>query len=83
MWSAVDQLPDDMYAPDDVRTALQAINDWLQQAEKGELRDMVTARTYAIIRPVSLIHPPGPQDMAAITAAISVLSTHGLVISEG
>jgi hypothetical protein len=83
MWSAADQLPDDMQAPDDVRTALWTINDWLQQAETGKLRDRLTARNYAIIRPVSLLNPPGPQDMADIIAAISVLSTHGLVISEG
>jgi hypothetical protein len=83
MWSAADQLPDDMQAPDDVRTALWTINDWLQQAEAGKLRDRLTARAYAIIRPVSLLDPPPPEDMMAITAAITVLNKHGLVISEG
>ena len=34
MWIAVDNLPDDMQASDDaVRTALQTISGWLDQAE--------------------------------------------------
>jgi hypothetical protein len=82
-WTAIDSLPDDIDATDDVRAALRTINDWLDKAEAGELRDMLTPRGYAVIRPVSLTTPPSPEDMAAITAAISVLSAHGLVISDG
>jgi hypothetical protein len=82
-WFAIDALPDDMDVTDDVRTALRTINDWLEQAEAGELRDLLTARAYAVIRPVSLLDPPPPENMSAITAAITVLNKHGLVISEG
>jgi hypothetical protein len=81
-WSAIDALPDEMDPTEDVRDALRTIAGWLDKAEAGELRDMLTARAHAVIRPVSLTTPPSPEDMAAITAAISVLSTHGLVISD-
>jgi hypothetical protein len=82
-WSAIDALPDEMAPTDDVRTALRTIADWLGQAEAGELHGMLTARAYTVIRPVSLLNPPPAEDMAAITTAITVLSTHGLVITEG
>ena len=82
-WSAIDALPDEMDPTEDVRAALRTIADWLDKTEAGELRDMLTPPAYAVIRPVSLTAPPSPEDMAAITAAISVLSTHGLVISNG
>ena len=82
-WTAIDALPDEMDPASDVRAALRTISDWLDKTEAGELHDMLTARAYTIIRPVSLTTPPTPEDMAAITAAISVLATHGLVISDG
>jgi hypothetical protein len=82
-WSAIDALPDEMDPAGDVRAALRTIAGWLDKAEAGELRDMLTPRGYAVIRPVSLTAPPSPGDMAAITAAISVLNGHGLVISNG
>jgi hypothetical protein len=82
-WTAIDALPDDMDATEDVRNALRTIADWLDKTEAGELRDMLTARAYTVIRPVSLTTPPTPEAMTAITAAISVLATHGLVISNG
>jgi hypothetical protein len=82
-WSAIDALPDETDVTSDVRAALRTIAGWLDKTEAGQLGHMLTPRAYAIIRPVSLTTPPSPQDMAAITAAISVLATHGLVISNG
>jgi hypothetical protein len=82
-WTAIDALPDDIDATGDVRDALRTINGWLEKTEAGALRDMLTPRAYAVIRPVSLTTPPSPEAMTAITAAISVLATHELVISNG
>jgi hypothetical protein len=82
-WTAIDALPDEIDVTSDVRAALRTIAGWLDTTEAGQLRHMLTPRAYAVIRPVSLTAPPTPDDMAAITAAIGVLATHRLVISNG
>jgi hypothetical protein len=84
MWAAMDALPDDVQASDDeVRAALRTIDDWLGKTEAGELHNMRIAREYAIIRPASLLDPPPPASMTAITTALGVLRHHGLIITEG
>lgn len=84
MWTAIDRLPDEMQDSDDeARTALRTISDWLSSIEEGELRDMRIAREYALIRPASLLGPPPPEAMTAITTAIGVLRHHELILPEG
>jgi hypothetical protein len=81
-WQAIDTLPGTMAPTPHVRTALRTIADWLEHTEAGQLRDLLTTRTHAILLPVSLLNPPAPDDMKAITTAIAVLNTHGLVITD-
>jgi hypothetical protein len=70
-----------MDATDAVRDALRTIRHWLEQAEQAALRDSPSARHYLLIRPVSLTSPPPPEAMAEITAAITALAGHGLIIT--
>jgi hypothetical protein len=82
MWGAVDSLPDGVTLDPGVRPALVTISDWLEKVEEAELRDTLVTRNYAVIRPVSLAHPPSAASLADITAAIGVLSGHALVIAS-
>jgi hypothetical protein len=82
MGSEIDCLPDQISATDDVRNALQAISDWLEQAEEAGLRDALLTRNYAVIKPVSLACPPSPASLADITAAMLVLQRHAVLITD-
>jgi hypothetical protein len=82
IWSEIDCLPDDIQATEAVRKALQTISDWLKAAEEAELREALLTRNYAIIRPVSLAHPPSPASLSEITAAMLVLQRHAVLISD-
>jgi hypothetical protein len=82
MWYAVDSLPDEAAATAAVRQALLTISQWLEQAERTALRDGQLTRQYLLIRPVNLASPPSAQSMAQITAAVSTLDGHGLIVTD-
>ena len=82
MWNALEGLPDEIDIDPAVRPAVATIAGWLDKIEEGELRDTLMTRNYTIIRPVSLVRPPSPRDLADITAAIATLNGHALIIAS-
>jgi hypothetical protein len=82
IWSEIDCLPDEIPATGAVLDALQAISDWLEQAEETGLRDALLTRNYAVIKPLSLTSPPSPATLADITAAMLVLQRHAVLITD-
>jgi transcriptional regulator with XRE-family HTH domain len=63
-----------------VRDALCSIRRWVNAEELRQLRTYGLSRHYVIIKPISPLAPPGPEDMKQIAAAIRTLDDLGLII---
>jgi hypothetical protein len=83
MWLAADHMGDtDIHiSTNDLTEALSAINKWLNATDDGELRKTLLPYVFTVIRPISLITPPAPEALTAITTALSILNTHGLILA--
>jgi hypothetical protein len=82
LWSETDALPDEITAPGDVREALGAIRDWLQEVEEGELRGALLTTGYFVVKPVPVHTPTSDADMTEIRQAVDVLNKHNLLLAD-
>jgi hypothetical protein len=65
------------------REILAVLHDQLCAEEDQQLRSEGVPDRYLIIRPVSPINPPPPQDMDKITAAVRTLAEFGMLAGRG
>jgi hypothetical protein len=69
--------------PDAVLGMLTELQQQVTAAEEAQLVASGLTSQYLVIRPVDVLSPPGPEQMAKITGAIRALAELGMLVGAG